>query len=171
MPPAPARLIQPSVHMRLMTIEATKPMFPHRVPRQEPPVGAVAVFNTAFASGGGSSTNMLIRTEDGWARSPEPKHECFSWETLTDLDAKNAEVQKIRPGSPKRVVAVQVQIISVPQPDIIGTLSAIHDDMFHLDFKDHPQAMHYVEPKELRDRLEAVINTLLAAQPWGTTAG
>jgi hypothetical protein len=148
-----------------MTLEATKPMFPHKVPREEPRVGTVAVFNTAFASGGGASTNMLIRTEEGWARSPEPKHECFSWETLTDIDTKNAAVQEIKPGSPKRVVAVEVQIISLPQPDVTDRLSEIHDDLFHLENKDHPQAVHYVDPKELRDRLEGVINELLAAQP------
>ena len=147
-----------------MTIEATKPMFSHRVPRQEPAVGAVAVFNTALASGAGSSTNMLIRTENGWASSPEPKGECFSWETLTDIDTKNAAVQKIRPGSPRRVAAVEVQIISLPQPDVTDRLSAIHDDMLHLDEKDHPQSTRYVDPKELRERLETVIKELLAAQ-------
>jgi hypothetical protein len=148
-----------------MTTESIKPMFVHRVPRQEPPVGAVAVFNTALASGSGTSTNMLVRTENGWARSPEPKHECFSWETLTDLDAKNAAIQKMKPGSERRVVAVDVQIISLPQPDVTDRLSEIHDDMYHLENKDHPQAVHHVDPKELRDRLLAVINELLAAQP------
>lgn len=152
--------------MRAMTApEIIEAMFPHRVPRQEPPLGTVAVFNTAYSGGGGSSTNMLIRTDTGWARSPEPKRETFSWEVLTDLEAKNAAIQKTRPGSPSVVVAIEVQIISLPQPNVTDRLSAIHDDMFHLEDKDHPQAIHYVEPKELRDRLETVINELLAAQP------
>lgn len=156
----------------MMAMTATiEPMFPHQVPRREPPVGSVAVFNTALASGAGSSSGLRIRTENGWTKYPGSQSDAVSWEDLTDVDARNASIQKARSGSTTEVVAVQVRIISVPQPDIIDTLSAIHDDMFHLDYKDHPQAMHYVEPKELRDRLEAVINTLLAAQSWGTTAG
>lgn len=144
--------------------EATTQMFPHRVPRHEPPVGTVAIFNTAFHSGGGSSTNMLIRTDRGWLPAPDSKQEASSWGALTNLEERNAAIQESRPGSTAVVVAIEVQIISIPQPDVTDTLSAIHDDMFHLDYKDHPQAMHYVEPKELRDRLLAVINALLAAQ-------
>lgn len=148
-----------------MTAEPTAPMFPHRVPRQEPPIGTVAIFNTAFHSGGGSSTNMLIRTDRGWLPSPDSKQETSSWAALTGLEERNAAIQESRPGSTAVVVAIEVQIISIPQPDVTDRLSTIHDDMFHLEYKDHPQSMGYVEPKELRDRLELVINELLAAQP------
>jgi hypothetical protein len=93
-------------------------MFPHSVPEQEPPVGTVASFNYSFASGGGSSSGLLIRSADGWSDSPEPRaHELRTWETLTDLEARNAAVQKRTPGSTAVFTAVQVRIHAVPATD------------------------------------------------------
>lgn len=90
----------------------TKPMFPQDVPEVEPPVGTVAIFNSSFASGAGSSSNMMLRTEEGWTERPGRWQDSRTWQELTDLEYRNAEIQRRNPGSHVKWITVQVQIIA-----------------------------------------------------------
>lgn len=89
-------------------------MFPHSVPETEPPIGTIAQFNMSFKSGGGMSTDMLIRTEAGWQNRPgtvQPM-DIRSWQDLTDLEHMNANIQRRNPGSSAEFVGVHVQIVA-----------------------------------------------------------
>jgi hypothetical protein len=90
-------------------------MFPQDVPEVEPPIGTVAIFNSSFESGAGSSSNMMLRTEEGWTERPGKWQDSRTWQELTDLDYRNAEVQRRNPGSSSKWVTVQVQIIAQPE--------------------------------------------------------
>lgn len=101
-----------------MTTETATPMFKHFVPETEPPIGAVASFSYRFASGGGSSTGFLMRGQSGWSSDPDfQRHNVRTWESLTDLEARNADIQQRRPGSTAVFTAVDVRIHTTPPVD------------------------------------------------------
>jgi hypothetical protein len=98
-----------------MTTEAAKPMFEHFVPETEPPIGTFASFHYSFASGGGSSSGFLMHSPSGWSDSVNPQpHNTRTWESLTDLEARNAEIQRRNPGSTAVFTTVDVRIHAVP---------------------------------------------------------
>lgn len=88
-------------------------MFDHSVPEIEPEEGAVAYFRTAFTSGSGGSTGMMIRTPFGWSDSPSGR-DARTWESLTDRDVINARIQEQNPGSSAVVGAVRVKVLVHP---------------------------------------------------------
>ena len=107
--------------MSAMTTETASPMFSHFVPETEPPVGTVASFHYSFISGGGSSTGLLMRGPSGWSESPYPqRHNLRTWGDLTDLEARNADIQQRRPGSTAVFTAVDVRIHAAPPVDRAG---------------------------------------------------
>lgn len=98
-----------------MTTEATTPMFAHCVPDDEPPVGTVASFHYSFASGGGSGTGFMMRGPSGWSDGPDPQpHNIRTWQSLADLEFRNAEIQRRHPGSTAVFVAIEVRIHATP---------------------------------------------------------
>jgi hypothetical protein len=111
-----------SAHMVAMDPQTItrKPMFPHDVPVTEPPVGTVAVFRSSFAEGGGSSTHMMLHTENGWSTDVYGRRDLLSWAELTDLDTMNAAIVARDPRSTARYVAVQVVIVAAPLPQGAG---------------------------------------------------
>lgn len=88
-------------------------IFSHNVPELEPPEGTVAVFRKAFASGGGTTTPVLLRTSFGWSESASGR-DARTWESLTDLDIINANAREQGLDSSLEVGAVRVQIIAHP---------------------------------------------------------
>jgi hypothetical protein len=109
--------------MSAMTTEAAtaKPMFEHFVPETEPPIGTVASFHYSFISGGGSSTGYLMRGASGWSSGPNPqRHDIRTWEGLTDLEARNADIQQRNPGSTAVFTTVDVRIHATPPADRVG---------------------------------------------------
>lgn len=114
-------LVTAAVHMGPMTTEAIAPMFAHCVPAEEPPVGTVASFHYSFASGGGSSTGFMMRGPSGWSDGPDPQpHNVRTWAELTDLEARNADIQRRRPGSTAVFTTVEVRIHATPPADGSG---------------------------------------------------
>ncbi|WP_354214643.1 hypothetical protein [Arthrobacter sp. UYCo732] len=106
-----------------MTTDASpaKPMFEHFVPEAEPPIGTVASFHYSFLSGGGSSTGYLMRGPSGWSARPNPqRHDLSTWEGLTDLEARNADIQQRRPGSTAVFTTLDVRIHAAPPEDRVG---------------------------------------------------
>lgn len=106
-----------------MTIQASREAadeqtFSNYVPETEPPVGTVASFDYSFASGGGSSTGYLMRSTEGWSSDPNPQgHNIRTWQGLTDLAARNADIQQRRPGSTAVFTSVKVTIHASPPVD------------------------------------------------------
>lgn len=103
-------------------------MFNHNVPEIEPEEGTVAYFRTAFTSGGGGSTSMMIRTSFGWSDSPSGRNAC-TWESLTDRDVINARIQEQNPGSSAVVGAVRVKVLARPgnfRPRYVELESAVY---------------------------------------------
>jgi hypothetical protein len=110
-----------AVHMSTMTTEAATPMFAHFVPDEEPPVGTVASFQYSFASGGGSATGFMMRGASGWSDGPNPQpHNIRTWQSLADLEFRNAEIQRRSPGSTAVFIAIEVRIHSTPPVDRVG---------------------------------------------------
>lgn len=115
-----------SAHMKPMTTPTATPMFPHFVPDEEPPVGTVASFRYSFASGGGSATGFMMRGPSGWSDGPNPQpHNVRTWQSLADLDFRNAEIQRRSPGSTAVFVAVEVSIHATPPVDRSGDLAEL----------------------------------------------
>lgn len=107
-----------------MTTEATTPMFAHFVPDEEPPIGTVASFHYSFASGGGSATGFMMRGPSGWSDGPNPQpHNIRTWQSLADLDFRNAEIQRRRPGSTAVFVAIEVRVHATPPGERAGGLA------------------------------------------------
>ena len=101
--------------MSAMTTEAATPMFEHFVPDEEPPVGTVASFRYSFASGGGSATGFMMRGPSGWSDGPNPQpHNIRTWQSLADLEFRNAEIQRRSPGSTAVFTTVDVRIHVTP---------------------------------------------------------
>lgn len=97
---------------------AAKPMFDHAVPEAEPPIGTVASFHYSFASGSGSATGFMMRGPSGWSDGPDPQpHNIRTWQSLADLEFRNAEIQQRRPGSTAVFVAIEVRIHATPPVD------------------------------------------------------
>lgn len=88
-------------------------MFPHDVPDAEPPLGTIAEFRSSFAGGGGSSTGFMMRGKKGWSTASFG-HDLRSWENLTSLDSRNAEIKERNAKSSARYAGVQVLIIAQP---------------------------------------------------------
>lgn len=108
-------------HPAAAAAAAAKPSVVHFVPEMEPPVGTVASFHTRFISGGGSSTGYMMRGPGGWSSGPNPqRHEIRIWESLTDMDSRNAAVQQRTPGSTAVITAIEVRIHSTPPVDGAG---------------------------------------------------
>lgn len=108
-----------SVHMVSMsTAAATEPTPDHFVTETEPPIGTVASFHYRFASGVYSNTGYMLNTPGGWRDSPE--RPARSWETLIDLDARNADIQQRTPGSTAVAVALEVRIHVTPPSERAG---------------------------------------------------
>lgn len=117
--------------MVYMTTEATTPMFAHFVPVEEPPVGTVASFHYSFASGGGSATGYMMRGPSGWSDGPNPQpHNIRTWQSLADLDFRNAEVQRRRPGSTAVFVAIEVRVHAGPPAERAGDLEDLEAAVF-----------------------------------------
>lgn len=94
-------------------------MFKHTVPDTEPPVGTVASFHYSFESGGGSSTGYMMRGPEGWSTGPNPqRHDISTWADLTDLEARNADIQRRRPGSTAVFTALEVLIHVTPNDKV-----------------------------------------------------
>ena len=82
----------------------------------EPPIGTVAVFNGRFTSGGGYSSNMLVRMDDGWGsditnRRPD---ELRTWKQLADVQTRNAEHTVLYPNASTRVESIECTIVAGP---------------------------------------------------------
>ncbi|WP_230854498.1 hypothetical protein [Arthrobacter terrae] len=106
-----------------MTTKAlpSTPVLEHFVPETEPPVGTVSSFHYRFASGAGTATGFMMRGPGGWSSKPSPqRHDICIWESLTDLEALNADIQQRNPGSTAVFAAVEVRIHATPPVDRVG---------------------------------------------------
>lgn len=91
------------------------------IPETEPPVGTVASFHYRFASGGSTSTGIMLHTAAGWTSSAgNIPYDTFSWASLTDIEAMNAATQQRSPGSTAVRTALEVRIHATPPQDHAG---------------------------------------------------
>lgn len=105
----------------MSTEAATDTMILNSVPDTEPPIGTVASFHYRFASGGGTSTGIMLRTAAGWTSSAgNIPYDTFSWAYLTDIEAMNAATQQRTPGSTAVRTALEVRIHATPPGDRVG---------------------------------------------------
>ncbi|SDQ15969.1 hypothetical protein [Pseudarthrobacter chlorophenolicus] len=104
----------------MSTEAATQPILPS-IPETEPPIGTVASFHYRFASGGGTSTGIMLHTAAGWTSSAgNIPYDTFSWAYLTDIEAMNAATQQRTPGSTAVRTALEVRIHATPPQDHVG---------------------------------------------------